>query len=198
MVIENELLDERANNYVLAVMCKKDFTGIAYMDISTGTFRVTESRDSISVVEEIRRVSPAEILLTESSRDEPDFIQKTGALSEVSVSYLDNKAFEYRKSYESLTDQFKTISLEGFGIENFKAGICAAGAVIFYVRETQKQKLEHLTRIEAYSIEKYLLIDELSRQNLELISNIRTGSRRATLLGIIDRTTTAMGAEINF
>ena len=102
MVIENELLDERANNYVLAVMCKKDFTGIAYMDISTGTFRVTESRDSISVVEEIRRVSPAEILLTESSRDEPDFIQKTGALSEVSVSYLDNKAFEYRLLRESL------------------------------------------------------------------------------------------------
>jgi DNA mismatch repair protein MutS len=196
MVIENELLDERANNYVLAVMCKNDFTGIAYMDISTGTFRVTESSDSISVVEEIRRVSPAEILLTESSRDEPDFIQKTGVLSEVSVSYLDNKAFEYRKSYESLTDQFKTISLEGFGIENFKAGICAAGAVIFYVRETQKQKLEHLTRIEAYSIEKYLLIDELSRQNLELFSNIRTGSRRATLLGIIDRTTTAMGARL--
>jgi DNA mismatch repair protein MutS len=196
MVIENELLDERSNNYVLAVMRKSDLVGIAYLDISTGIFRVTESRDSISMVEEIRRIAPSEILLPEPSKNEPDFLQEKDMLAEVSVSYLDNKAFEYRRSYGQLTDQFKTISLEGFGIESFKAGICAAGAVIYYVRETQKQKLEHLTRIEAYSIDKYMLIDALSRQNLELFSNIRTASRRATLLGIIDRTITPMGARL--
>jgi DNA mismatch repair protein MutS len=196
MVIENELLDERANNYVLAVMKKDEFMGIAYLDISTGTFRVAESRDSASVLEEIRRVSPAEILLPESSRNTPDMLPKTGTLAEISVSYLDDKAFEYKRAYESLTEQVNTVTLEGFGIENSKAATCAAGAVIFYVRETQKQKLEHLTTIETYSIDKYLLVDELSRQNLELFKNIRTGSRRATLLGVIDRTTTAMGARL--
>jgi DNA mismatch repair protein MutS len=196
MVIENELLDERADNYVLAVMRKSEFTGIAYLDISTGTFRVTESKDWTAIVEEIRRVSPAEILLPESSRNAPDLLSGTGTLSEVSVSYLDDKAFEYKRAYEILTEQVNTITLEGFGIENLKAGICAGGAVIFYVRETQKQKLEHLTTIETYSIDKHLLVDGLSRQNLELFKNIRTGSRRGTLLGVMDRTTTAMGARL--
>jgi len=196
MIIENELLDERSNNYILAVTCKGDFIGIAYLDISTGTFRVTESMDSASIVEEIRRVSPSEVLLPESSKDEPVFLPMTNALSEISISYLDNRAFEFKSGYELLTEQFKTITLEGFGCENLKVGIRAAGAVIFYIRETQKQKLEHLTRIETYWLNNYLLVDDLSRQNLELVGNIRTGSRRATLLGILDRTVTAMGARL--
>ena len=77
-----------------------------------------------------------------------------------------------------------------------KAAVCAAGAVVFYVRETQKQKIEHLTRIETYWLDKYLLVDDLSRQNLELFKNIRTGTRKATLLSVIDRTATAMGARL--
>ena len=117
-------------------------------------------------------------------------------LTEISKSYLNDRAFEFKRSYERLTDQFKTVTLEGFGCENWKAGICAAGAVVFYVRETQKQKLEHLTRIEIHRLDKYLMVDELSWQNLELSRNIRSGSRRATLIGIIDHTCTAMGARL--
>ena len=196
MVIENELLDARANNYVLAVSCKGDFYGIAYLDISTGDFRVTESKDSASIVDEIQRISPSEVLLSESAKKEPLYLPVLGVLSEVAISYLDNRAFEFRRSYERLTDQFKTLTLEGFGCETLQAGICAAGAVIHYVSETQKQKLAHLSRVETYGLDQYLLIDELSRQNLELIKNIRTGSRRATLLGILDRTATAMGARL--
>jgi len=196
MIIENELLDERANNYVLAVACKDDFVGIAYLDISTGTFRVAQSRDSASAIEEIRRVAPSEALLAESSKNDPFFSPITRVLSEVSISYLDNKAFEHKRGYERLTAQFKTVTLEGFGCENMKAAVCAAGAVFFYVRETQKQRIEHLTRIETYWLDKYLLVDNLSRQNLELFKNIRTGTRKATLLSVIDRTVTAMGARL--
>ena len=196
MVIENELLDARANNYVLAVSCKGDFYGIAYLDISTGDFRVTESKDSASIVDEIQRISPSEVLLSESAKKEPLYLPVMGVLAEVATSYLDTRAFEFRRSYERLTDQFKTLTLEGFGCETLQAGICAAGAVIYYVSETQKQKLAHLSRVETYGLDQYLLIDELSRQNLELTKNIRTGSRRATLLGILDRTATAMGARL--
>ncbi len=196
MIIENELLDERVNNYVLAVAVKDDFVGIAYLDISTGAFRLAESRDHASIIEEIRRVAPSEVLLAESSKNDPFFSPITRVLSEVSISYLDNKAFEHKKGYDRLTAQFKTITLEGFGCENLKAAVCAAGAVVFYVRETQKQRLEHLTRIETYRLDKYLLVDDLSRQNLELFKNIRTGTRKATLLGTIDRTATAMGARL--
>ena len=196
MVIENELLDAKSNNFVLAVCCKDKDQGIAYLDISTGEFRVTESNDSASIGEEIQRVAPSEVLMPDSAKDNPVYQPINGVLSEAARSYLDDRAFDYRGGYEKLTDQFKTLTLEGFGCEKLQAGICAAGAVIFYVRETQKQKLAHLTRIETYWLDKYLLIDELSRQNLELTRNIRTGSRRATLLGILDRTATSMGARL--
>jgi len=196
MVIENELLDARANNFVLAVYCKGDAYGVAYLDISTGDFRVTQSEDSAAITQEIQRIAPSEMLLAESAKEEPLYLPLTAALAEVATSYLDNRAFEYRAGYDRLTEQFKTLTLEGFGCETLPAGICAAGAVIYYVRQTQKQKLAHLSRIETYWLDRYLLVDELSRQNLELTKNIRTGSRRATLLGILDRTATAMGARL--
>ncbi len=196
MIVENELLDERTNNYVLAVDCKDKVVGIAYLDISTGAFRVAETRDTAAVIEEIRRVGPREVLFAESAKDDIFFSPIRHVLSNVSISYLDNKAFEYKRGYERLTRQFKTVTLEGFGCEKMKAAVCAAGAVVFYVRETQKQGIDHLTRIETYWLDNYLLIDDLSRQNLELFKNIRTGTRKATLLGIIDRTATAMGARL--
>ena len=196
MVVENELLDASANNYVLAVCYQTESCGIAYLDISTGEFRLTESRDTAAVVEEIRRIAPSEVLLAESAKSDPLYQPLAQMLAEVAASYLDARAFEYKRGYERLTDQFKTLNLEGFGCESLKAGICAAGAVIYYVRETQKQKLAHISRVETYWLDKYLLLDELSRQNLELTKNIRTGSRRATLLGILDRTATAMGARL--
>ena len=196
MIIEDELLDERSNNYVLAVATNKGNVGIAFLDISTGAFRVAETDAPEAVIQEIQRIAPSEILLPESSKNNPEYAPITDVLTEISKSYLNDRAFEFKKSYERLTDQFKTVTLEGFGCENWKTGICAAGAVVFYVRETQKQKLEHLTRIEIHRFDKYLMIDELSWQNLELSSNIRSGSRRGTLLGIIDHTCTAMGARL--
>ena len=196
MLIENELLDERSNNYVLAIKCRDELTGLAFLDISTGAFRITESKDTDVIIEEIQRIKPSEILLPESSKADPDFLPIASILAETSLSYLDDREFEFKRSYERLTDQFRTISLEGFGCENWKAGICAAGAVVFYIRETQKQKLEHLTRLETHRLDTYLMVDELTWQNLELSSNIRTGSRRATLLAVIDHTCTAMGARL--
>ena len=196
MIIEDELLDERSNNYVLAVALKNGVIGIAFLDISTGTFRVAESVDAGSVIEEIQRIDPREVLLPELSKNDPEYSDIEKVLTEVAKSYLDDRAFEYKRSYDRLTDQFKTVTLEGFGCEQMKAGICAAGAVVFYVRETQKQKLEHLTRIEIHRFDKYLMIDELSWQNLELSRNIRSGTRRGTLIGIIDHTGTAMGARL--
>ncbi len=196
MIVEDELLDERANNYVLAVKRKDGAIGIAFLDITTGSFQIAESRDPAAIVEEIRRISPREILLPESSKTEPEGIPLTDEFSEISQSYLNDQAFDFKRSYERLTDQFKTVTLEGFGCENWKAGICAAGAVVYYIRETQKQKLAHLTRIETHRLDNYLMVDELSWQNLELSRNIRTGSRRGTLIGVIDRTCTPMGARL--
>ena len=196
MIIENELLDEKSNNYILALSRINNTTGLAYLDISTGTFRVSESPDLIAVVDDTQRVSPSEVLFPESSKNDPFFSPLMNALTDKSLTFLDDRVFEYNRGRERLLEQFKTISLEGFGCEHLKAGVAAAGAIIFYVQETQKQKIEHCNKIETYSLNNYLWIDDISCRNLELLKNIRTGTKQGTLLGVIDRTVTAMGGRL--
>ena len=196
MIIDDAFLDQRSNNFVLAVIRLGDLIGLAYLDISTGDFRVTESDDLGAIVDESLRIAPSEILLPESSKNDPQMASIRGALAEIPMTYVEDSEFEYKRCYTRLTDQFNTISLEGFGCEALTAGVRAAGALVFYVRETQKRKIEHFTRIEAYILDHYLVVDEISCRNLELEKNIRSGTRRGTLIGIIDHTRTSMGARL--
>ncbi len=196
MIVDNELLDEKSDNYVLAVARNNNITGLSCLDISTGIFRVSESEDIKIVVDEALRISPSEVLFPQNSKDDSFFSPIIRALSEKSLTFLEDKAFDYKRGYERLIDQFKTVSLEGFGCESLKAGVCAAGALIFYVRETQKQKIEHFKGIETYSLSNYLIVDDLSCRNLELLKNTHTGSSQGTLLGILDKTVTAMGGRL--
>ena len=196
MILDEAFLDKRSNNFVLAIARHADLFGLSYLDISTGVFRLAESGDLDAVIDECLRVSPREILLPESARNDPQMRTILEALNERSVTYLTDSAFEHKRCYSRLTEQFKTISLEGFGCEDMPAGVRAAGGLVFYVRETQKQKIELLTRLETYVLGQYLLVDDLSCRNLELEKNIRSGTRRGTLIGIIDHTKTAMGARL--
>ena len=196
MVLDNELLDEKSDNYVLALVRNDDTAGLSYLDISTGVFRVTESSDMNSIVDEALRISPSEVLLPESSKSDRFFSPIINAMADRSTTFISDTAFKFSRGRERLVDQFKTLSLEGFGCEHLKAGVRAAGALLFYIRETQKQKIEHLSGIESYSISNYLIVDDISFRNLEINKNIRTGSRQGTLLGILDRTVTAMGGRL--
>ncbi|MFO7708374.1 MAG: DNA mismatch repair protein MutS [Desulfobacterales bacterium] len=194
MIIDEEFLDARANNFILALARSGPMAGLAYLDISTGTFRATEAVDPEAIREEARRVGPKEILLPESARGEPD--AQGGGIGPAALTYLNDRDFDYRRAYRRLTEQFQTVNLEGFGCEHFRAGIGAAGALMAYVAETQKQKTAHITRLESYSLEGCLVVDETSRLNLELTRNLRTGSRQGTLLSVLDHTRTAMGARL--
>ncbi len=196
MLVENELLDEKTNNYLLAVGCDDRTFGLASLDISTGTFRVAESRDVRSVIDEALRVSPNEVLVPESFEQNPQGAAIVRALSEKLITHVKAEVFGRAAAYERLTEQFDTLTLEGFGCEQLTAGIRAAGAVLYYVGETQKQKLAHIARIEPYAFDQYLMVDDTSCRNLELLANIRSGTRRGTLIGVIDRTQTAMGARL--
>lgn len=196
MIVDDEFLDEKSNNYILAVARNNNTAGLSYLDISTGTFRVSESSDLDAIVDEALRVAPREVLLPESSRADHFFLQIVGTFSEQSITFLEDGAFEHKRCRERLIDQFKTLSLEGFGCEQLKAGVQAAGALIFYVRETQKQTIEHLAGIETYALTNYLIVDDSSCRNLEILQNSRSGSPQGTLLGIIDRTVTAMGGRL--
>jgi len=196
MIIEDDLLDDRSNNFIMAISIEDKTFGIAYLDISTGAFRVTESSDPNAVLEESFRISPHEILLPESCRQSSVIDSMLDRFPERSISYLNDRMFDPSRGREHLIEQLKTVSLEGFGCEHLQAGVGAAGALMYYVKETQKQPVEHLNRIETYSLERYLLLDDLSCRNLELLQNIRTGSRQGTLLGIIDKTATSMGGRM--
>ncbi len=196
MIIDDTFLDKRSNNFVLALARHGDDFGLSYLDISTGLFRLVESDDQTAIVDESLRISAREILLPESAKTDPQMASIRGAQTERAITYLEDSAFDYKRCYNRLTEQFNTISLEGFGCEGLPAGVRAAGALVFYVRETQKQKIEHLTRLETYSLGHYLLVDDSSCRNLELEKNLHTNTRRGTLMGIIDHTRTAMGARL--
>ena len=196
MIIDEEFLDEGSNNFIMAVARHEDSFGLSFMDISTGDFRLAESDDLAAIVDESLRISPREVLLAKSSETDPQLSSIRGALIDRAVTYLQDSAFEYKRCYNRLIEQFKTISLEGFGCEGLFAGVRAAGALVYYVRETQKQKIEHFSRLETYSLGHYLQVDDTSCRNLELERNIRLGTRRGTLIGVIDHTRTAMGARL--
>jgi len=196
MILENELLDEKTNNYILAVALENQVIGLSCLDISTGTFRVTETTELQTVVDEALRICPSEILLPESFQHASQVAPLLHSLMDIPVNFLDANVFDFNSGRQRLIELFNTLSLEGFGCEHLKAGVRAAGALLYYVLETQRQKIEHFSRIETYSLSNYLLIDELSCQNLELLKNIRTGGRQGTLINVIDRTLTAMGGRL--
>ena len=195
MIIENELLEAKSNNYLLAASVHADTIGLSYLDISTGTFRVSETANESKVLEEIQRILPREILLPADMSDQSVMRRIEAIAASRAVNWLADGAFDIQQGRRRLIEQFQTLTLEGFGCQHMQAGLAAAGALLHYVKETQKQAVSHLHGIESYSVEDHLIVDFLSRQNLELEKSIRDGSRRGTLISIIDKTVTAMGGR---
>lgn len=196
MVVNNELLDARSNNYILCIFKNGTNCGLSCLDLSTGVFRVAETSDPGLIIDESRRIGPSEILLPESGRSDAQYESFRDIFPTISWSFIADDLFDYPAARQRLLDHFRTRSLDGFGCENLKNAIGAAGALLWYVHDTQKRDLVHLSQLETYSLENFLLIDEISCRNLELLSNIQTGTRQGTLLGIMDITMTAMGGRV--
>ncbi len=196
MIVENELLDAKSNNYLLALGTHQETLGLAYLDISTGLFRLTETTEAKKIAEELARIAPRELLLPMALRDLSWLRQLAPAMAHCSVNPLEDGLFDVGRGRQQLIEQFQTRSLEGFGCQQMTAGLGAAGALLHYVRETQKQAVTHLAAIETYSLDEHLIIDAMSRRNLELEQNSRNGARQGTLLAILDHTVTAMGGRL--
>ncbi len=196
MLMEDELPDAKANNFILAVCPGRKTVGVSFLDISTGDFKLCEAGDLKRLADEVLRVRPSELLFAESLKNDRLSVEISGAVENASVSWLPDRAFEYGRSRERLLEQFNTVSLEGFGCENMKTAVSAAGAVLFYVRETQKQDVTHLSKIEPYMLDQFLQVDDLSCGNLELVENIRTRGVQGTLLSVLDKTATSMGGRL--
>ncbi|MGC9443690.1 MAG: DNA mismatch repair protein MutS [Candidatus Methanospirareceae archaeon] len=193
-VIEDTLLEERVSNYLLCVNLLEGLVGIAIVDVSTGEFAVTEFTDDethSSLVTEIERVRPAEIIMPESLVLEPVLDQELAT-----ISRYDDYYFEFNTAFTTLINHFGVISLDGFGCGELKAGISAAGAVISYLRDTQKRVLAHIKPLKTFFVSDYMVLDSVSIRNLELFHNIRDGTARGTLVSVLDKTLTGMGSRL--
>ena len=204
-VVESGLLDEKNNSFLAAVHLdigtKSNHLkiGLAVVDLSTGEFTVTEFSDTRSLrklASEFERLNPREILIPNDIGFEgqplQQWIQKqTG----VNSSPYNGFYFDYDVSYRALIRQFNTSSLQGFGCEDLKLATGAAGAILNYLKETQKNDLTHIRGLRTYAIDDYLILDPTTLQNLEIFRTHRDGGTEGTLLEVLDQTLTGMGGR---
>jgi DNA mismatch repair protein MutS len=179
-------LDDRKPNFIAALNKRGDIHGLAYCDLSTGEFRLTELDSLSALLDELARVSPAEILI-------PD--HQTDAFKQVTPQApVDGYVFEFEPASELLRAHFKVHSLDGFGCADLPAGTGAAGALLHYITRQMRRPAGHLKQLQPYRRSEFLILDAATQSHLELVQS-RAG-RGMTLLGALDRTATPMGARL--
>jgi DNA mismatch repair protein MutS len=196
LVVDTETLDPRRNNYLLALgSAGNDRWGLAFVDITTGEFRTTQLESIEALAGELLSRNPTEVLLPEG--EEGDLL--ADRLEEVLRPLVVNRApdwvFADDRASRLLGEFFPGSSLEAFGCQAMPAAISAAGAVLHYLQETQKGTLSHLQPLRTYQAHDYMVLDDFTRRNLELTGTLHDGGRKGSLLGVMDRTVTAMGAR---
>ena len=184
-VSELSWLDAKRANYLGAIYADGDEFGFAYADLSTGEFRLTQSQDRQSLHDEIARVSPAELLISSEQKTQ------TGEFDHA-LEY-DSYAFLPEQAIFTLCEHFKVKSLDGFGCGQMPAAVAAAGAIVHYLKHQLRRKIDHLTSLRCDAPAHHVLLDSATQANLELVES--RGSRETSLLNVLDRTITPMGAR---
>lgn len=194
--LDTQSLDETKNNYLMSIVFVDNSFGCAIADITTGDCYVTEVDKAQKLLDEINKYSPAEIICNESllfsGVDLDDLKNRLG----ITVYPLDSWYFDDDKCRQTLMAHFHIGTLEGLGLKDYDSGTIAVGALFQYLIETQKRDLSHMTTIHPYSADRYMLIDSSSRRNLELVETLREKQKRGSLLWVLDKTKTAMGARM--
>ncbi|MDO4344422.1 MAG: DNA mismatch repair protein MutS [Eubacteriales bacterium] len=189
-------LDESRNNYLMCVVCTADRFGVSIADISTGDYMVTELDSARKLSDEIYKFSPTEIICNQSllmcGLDMEELKSRLG----ITVYALDAWYFDDDLCRRALTDHFHTNQLEGLGLGDFNCGVIAAGALLQYLIETQKTSISNLTKLTPYMCGKFMVLDSSTRRNLELCETLREKQKRGSLLWVLDKTKTAMGARM--
>ena len=187
-VVEPSLLDSKANNYLASLVLGEEEAGIAYIDITTSEFATTQVPLQ-RVIPELERLQPSEIIVANSS--EPADLGLAAP-----ITRLDGYWFELEVAQQTLLDHFGVATLDGYGCANLPLAIRAAGAIIHYIQETQKNVRGQLTQLSTYSIDFFMTLDMQTVRNLELFQGSRDGTATGSLLSIIDLTRTAMGGRL--
>ncbi|MDQ7041802.1 MAG: DNA mismatch repair protein MutS [Rhodothermus sp.] len=191
-----QLLDPKRANYLAAVVwgterSERDRIGFAFLDASTGEFSVTEV-SAHRLEDLLQTIQPAEVLVDKNQRNR---LQQIRGLSFV-ITPQEDWVFSFDYAYEVLLRHFKTHSLKGFGVDDLRLGIRAAGAALHYLGETQKGRLPHVRRLTRYATDEYMVLDPQTRRNLELVASLQDGTREGSLVQILDETLTPMGGRL--
>ena len=194
---EEDILDRGANNYLAAVALAEGTAGVAWVDLSTGRFEV-EDVPASALGDSLLRISPAECLLPEADRAEREDSHPAVACLPEDCVITRRPAWEFSRedAGRRLNEHFQTASLDGFGCEGMGPSIAAAGAALAYLQETQKRSLDHITRIEPFFSDRYLILDRTTQRSLELIETMRTGAQEGSLQAVLNRTATPPGARL--
>ena len=191
-----QALDETKNNYLMGIVYLADRMGVSVADITTGDFLVTEISTDRALFDEINKFSPAEVICNDAFSMSGISLEDLKDRYHFTVSTLDSSFFQDESCRKVLREHFKVGSLEGLGLGDYDCGVIAAGAVLQYLYETQKSTLDHLTTIVPYATGNYMILDSSTRRNLELLETMREKQKRGSLLWVLDKTRTAMGARL--
>ncbi|MGB9696139.1 MAG: DNA mismatch repair protein MutS [Ignavibacteria bacterium] len=195
-----KLLNHKSNNFLAAIFLKNNICGFAFCDVTTGEFATSEVYTK-HLLAQVELISPTEILIPK--REKNEILRLLGIKNpedstqgQYVFTKVDDWIFNIDFARELLTNQFKTHSLKGFGVDNMTVGLIAAGCVMNYLNETQKNRLHHIKKIYRYDYTDYIMLDPSTKRNLEIISSIAEGGREGSLLAVIDKTQTAMGGRL--
>ena len=194
--LSQQALDEGRNNYLMCLVYDNNQFGLAITDISTGDFYTTEVATLKELYDEIHRFSPSEIICNDSFYMSGASLDDFKDRLHVSVSTLDTWYMDEAVSVQKINEHFKVASLDGLGLTDFPSGTLAVGALLLYLYETQKNTLDNLTKITPYRSGGYMIIDSATNRNLELIETLREKQKKGSLLWVLDKTKTAMGARL--
>lgn len=189
-------LDAGTHNYLVTIFQNIAHYGIAYVDITTGDFYVTQVQGYEKVLDELAKVHPREVICNNTALCNEPLMDGVKNRFKSFVSVQEDWYFDLERSTEAILTQLKIGSLEGLGFADKIEAIKASGALIEYLNETQKSQLHHLSHIRYYATEDFMLLDLSTRRNLELVETLREKERRGSLLWVVDKTKTAMGARL--
>ena len=193
--LDTQGLDETKNNYIMCIVYMADRYGLSVADVTTGEYLVTELDSQTKLMDELYEFMPSEIVCNEafymSGLDLDDLKNRL----HMAIYSLEAWYFDDALCRETLQEHFKVASLEGIGLSDYECGMIASGALLKYLEETQKNSLSHMSRLTRYATGNYMVLDSATRRNLELVETLREKQKRGSLLWVLDKTKTAMGAR---
>ncbi len=197
-ILDEVVLDGNQNNYLASVFCNKEQFGMAMLDLSTGEFWIEESDDIASVQANLARYAPAECVVAEEQMNDPMILELALESTNTLLTSCEDWTFENASAIDFLQRHFDVHSLEGFGCTSMTAALGAAGGVLYYVKTELRRNLSHVRNIRVKNPADYMLVDETTATNLELVAPINSNRQayKATLLNVLDSSSTAMGARL--